>query len=78
MNEHDVRMHQDVRFWWDENQLHGVWNKLDDVLMEMAMDPQSESMDRITFMEIYDWHIQSYLEWTGPYEMPDYDEEEAR
>ena len=29
-------------------------------------------------MEIYDWHIQSYLERTGPYEMPDYDVEEAR
>jgi hypothetical protein len=78
MNEHDVRMHQDVRFWWDENQRHVVWHKLDEVLMGMATDPQSELMDRSTFMEIYDWHIQAYLERTGPYEMPDYDEEEAR
>ncbi len=77
MNEHDVRMNQDIRFcWdqWDENQRHMLWNKLDDVLMEMATDPESELMDRATCMSIYDWHIQSYLERTGPYEMPIYDE----
>jgi hypothetical protein len=77
-NEQDVRMHQDVRFWWDEIQRHGVWNKLDDILMEIATDPESELQDQSTFMEIYDWHIQAYLDRYGPYEMPDYDEEEAR
>jgi hypothetical protein len=29
-------------------------------------------------MGIYEWHIKSYLDRTGPYEMPVYDEEEAR
>jgi hypothetical protein len=78
MNKHDVRMHQDVRFWWDENQRHGVWILLEDKLMELAEDPQSEVLDRSTFMEIYNWNIQSYLERTGPYVMPSYDEEDAR
>jgi hypothetical protein len=50
INEHDVRMHQDVRFWWDEIQRYQMWNKLDDTLMEMATDPESELMDRTTFM----------------------------
>jgi hypothetical protein len=40
MNEHDVRIHQDIRFWWDEIQWYQMWNKLDDVLMEMATDPE--------------------------------------
>ena len=78
MNEHDVRMHQDVRFWWDEIQRYQMWNKLDDTLMEMATDPESELMDRTTFMSMYNWHVQSYMDRTGPYEMPIYDEKEAR
>jgi hypothetical protein len=78
MKEHEVWMHQDVRFWWDETQRHVVWNKLDEILMEMAEDPQTELQDRSTVMELYDWHIQAYLGRYGPYEMPDYDEEEAR
>ncbi len=36
-NENDARMHQDIRFWWDENQRHRLWMKLDDSLMELAM-----------------------------------------
>ncbi len=55
-----------------------LWNKLDDVLIEMATDPESELMDRTTCMSIYDLHIQSYLERNGPYEMPIYDEKEAQ
>ncbi len=78
MNEHDVRMHQDIRFWWDENQRHQMWNKLDDILMKIATDPESELMDQTTCMSIYNWHIQSYLDRTGPYEMPIYDEKEAQ
>ena len=41
-------------------------------------DPESELMDRTTCMNIYDRHIQSYLERTGPYEMPIYDEKKAQ
>ncbi len=41
MNENDVRMPQDIRFWWDENQWHRVWMKLDDALMQLATDPNS-------------------------------------
>jgi hypothetical protein len=77
MNEHDVRMHQDIRFWWDENheiQRYQMWNKLDDTLMGMATDPDSELTDRTTFMSTYNRHVQSYLDRTGPYEMPIYDE----
>jgi hypothetical protein len=78
MKEHEARMHQDVRFWWDETQRHVVWDKLDDDLMAMAEDPQSELKDRSLVMELYDWHVQAYLDRFGPYEMPDYDAEEAR
>ena len=35
-------------------------------------------MDRTTFMDIYEQNIQSYLERTGSYEMPIYDEKQAQ
>ncbi len=78
MNENDAWMHQDIRFWWDENQRHRLWMELDDCLMEVATDPQSELMDRNALMSCYNWHVQSYQDRTGPYQMPEYDEKEAR
>ena len=51
--------------------------ELDDCLMEIATDPQSELMDQTTLMSCYNWHVQSYLDRTGPYEMQVYDEKEA-
>ncbi len=78
MNEYDARMHQDIRFWWDENLWHRLWMQLDDSLMELATDPHSELMDQTAFMSRYIWHVQSYLDRTGPYEMPIYDEKEAQ
>jgi hypothetical protein len=80
MNENDAWMHQDIQFWWDENQRHRLWMQLDDSLMELATDLQSEQMDRTALMSMYNWHahiVQTYLDRTGPYEMPIYDEKEA-
>jgi hypothetical protein len=71
-------MHQDIEFWWNENQRHCLWMKLDDLLMELATDPNSALMDRTAFMSRYNLHVQSYLDRTGPYEMPIYDEKEAQ
>ncbi len=51
--------------------------QLDDSLMQLADDPNSELMDRTEFMSRFNWHVQSYLNRTGPYEMPIYDEKEA-
>ena len=78
MHEHEARMHQDVRFWWDETQRILVWDKLDEILMEMAEDPESELRDRSEIMELYEGHIQAYMDRSGPFEMPDYDAERAR
>jgi hypothetical protein len=35
--------------------------KLDDALMQLATDPNSELMDRTEFMSRYNLHVQSYL-----------------
>jgi hypothetical protein len=57
----DIQMNQDVRYWWEVNQHHRLWQQLDEALLTLATDSNSEQMDHETFIGKYEWHVRSYL-----------------
>jgi hypothetical protein len=74
----ETRVHQDIKYFWEELQKKKLWGKLNDNLWDLATNPKSNTMENEKFREIYEENVQAYHKGLAPYEVSVYDEEEAQ
>ena len=75
--ETEIRVHQDPEYWWKNMQDHLLVEKLDDALEALGNDPQTLLMDNETFDKEFQRLVSNYMEYSGDFELPPYNEEEA-